>query len=867
MMIKIEDVKLVNFLSHVNSYVEFKAPINVILGPNGAGKSSIIDAIYFALFRDSPRGKKEDLIKKGKSSASVELTLLFGEHQVKIRREITRSSSENDLLYLDDKLLARGVASVNRELEKLIGLDNDSALSTIFIQQGRMEEVFNNLYDIFSKLLKIDKIEKLIDTNGPIKKYHDQLEEKYEFIKQQEPKLMEWKDSLTKLNEDINSLNSIISETNNKINNLMEKYNEEKKRLEEYEVRRQNYIKLISQKEQLVKQISDIKDEIEKLQEKVSNISYVEKEVEELRIYRDILPIVTAYTSKLSQLSMLDNYIERLNNDINDLKNKLEAKKRLEPQYTEYNELQQEQKRLEPQYTEYIAYAKSVEESEKLLKEREEELNKLQVPDINEITKRLEEKRKLAEELDEESGRIKAEEENLKDAIEKLDKSANKGVCPVCGRELSEHSRLQLITEYRAKLNELNNRKKEVQLQVNRIKNEIRDLEREKENAQRKANTALMLNEEIKRLKEEIDEKKRRVEELRGSYNAYLEIKRRVEERKSIVNEYMKYASYTQEKLDNLIKELEQKQEELERLEDEIEEIKRRTPILDLELVKSKVKDLEEKEKLLNELKGIAARLEVLKQQKEELQSRINNIERDIENLKYDESTYNALKVNVDNLQKQVNDFNVKLSEAKGRLNSLLEYKNQLEKSIHDFEALLSEKNKIEKALLKLEKLREALGKKYLQSYLINAAKGIVEEHLNDILARFDLSFTRVELDFSDSLGKKTKGNIVAYLPDGQKVTVNSLSGGEKIAVALALRLALAKLLIRDIGFIIMDEPTVFLDKQRRSDLLDVIRSATDIVPEIIIVTHDDEVVNVAEYVLEVNKEGESSKVIEGGGK
>jgi len=66
------------------------------------------------------------------------------------------------------------------------------------------------------------------------------------------------------------------------------------------------------------------------------------------------------------------------------------------------------------------------------------------------------------------------------------------------------------------------------------------------------------------------------------------------------------------------------------------------------------------------------------------------------------------------------------------------------------------------------------------------------------------------------------------------------------------------------LGFMILDEPTIHLDSQRRSELLNVIKESTNAVPQIIVVTHDEEVLRIADYVIRVEKLGDVSKVREG---
>jgi exonuclease SbcC len=76
---------------------------------------------------------------------------------------------------------------------------------------------------------------------------------------------------------------------------------------------------------------------------------------------------------------------------------------------------------------------------------------------------------------------------------------------------------------------------------------------------------------------------------------------------------------------------------------------------------------------------------------------------------------------------------------------------------------------------------------------------------------------------------------------------MDSLSGGEKVAVALALRLAIAQMVsLNKLDFIILDEPTIHLDEERRKSLVNIIsdffKEGLGPLSQIIIITHDAEI-------------------------
>lgn len=85
------------------------------------------------------------------------------------------------------------------------------------------------------------------------------------------------------------------------------------------------------------------------------------------------------------------------------------------------------------------------------------------------------------------------------------------------------------------------------------------------------------------------------------------------------------------------------------------------------------------------------------------------------------------------------------------------------------------------------------------------------------------------------------------------------LSGGEEDVVALALRLALAELVGdrqgHSLTLLMMDEAFGALDAERRQSLLDVLTSLRDRYEQVIVVTHIEDVAQVADRVLRVTRD------------
>ena len=117
-----------------------------------------------------------------------------------------------------------------------------------------------------------------------------------------------------------------------------------------------------------------------------------------------------------------------------------------------------------------------------------------------------------------------------------------------------------------------------------------------------------------------------------------------------------------------------------------------------------------------------------------------------------------------------------------------------------------------------------------------------IADRASEYIRRFGVGLSRIELK-----EKKRDVTIECYGTRGI-LDVESMSGGERVAVALALRFGVADLMGRGrIDFIILDEPTTHLDTERRRSLVRLItefntqESATAL-RQMIVVTHDEEI-------------------------
>jgi len=124
-----------------------------------------------------------------------------------------------------------------------------------------------------------------------------------------------------------------------------------------------------------------------------------------------------------------------------------------------------------------------------------------------------------------------------------------------------------------------------------------------------------------------------------------------------------------------------------------------------------------------------------------------------------------------------------------------------------------------------------------LRSWALN----LISEKASEYLAAFNVKIQRVSLE------EKARDVRISCYSGNTILDLESLSGGEKVSVALALRLGMAHILgASNLNFIILDEPTTHLDEERRKSLVNVLSQAFEAnlgsISQFIIITHDSEI-------------------------
>ena len=203
----------------------------------------------------------------------------------------------------------------------------------------------------------------------------------------------------------------------------------------------------------------------------------------------------------------------------------------------------------------------------------------------------------------------------------------------------------------------------------------------------------------------------------------------------------------------------------------------------------------------------------------------------------FDEKVFNNMKESIE--IKQAN-----LSELDQLLGAITENIRKSQTQIINIENIISELKLVRDYFEELNLIqnnvfnRDGAVAQSLRSWALNT----ISVKASEYLILLNTKIQRI------SLIEKSRDIGITCYSKKENLDLESLSGGEQVSVALALRLGMASLLgSSKLNLIILDEPTVHLDVERRKALVGVLSQLSNLSNiknpmQFIIISHDSEI-------------------------
>lgn len=919
-----KELKLKNFKSHINTTIKFNEGVSLIVGQNGAGKSSIFEAISFVLYKQYTGKKLKDLVRSNNDEIvdkmSVSLTFLANGINYKVIRERTKSSSKAILLQsskesFDFIPICTGDKEVNKEIEKILEMDADLFLNAIYVRQGEISDLVGKTpaerKQLISKLLKLEELEKAWKNSLPLINNFDKKLAKLKGLiesdstlsielKSKKQEFINYSERKEIIGKEIESLEINKKEIfDDKI-----KIEEEKRAFEEFNLRLDNEKKLLA----------SVKKQKDELQNQLDELIKMDSERGRLEKYSKKLPIYLNFEDACQKLLLLQKEEKKqkdLINKIDFLKNTLEEKKTA---HEDYLSLESKIKSLNEDKSKLTADLKLInqyeEDKSKLINDLKEEESNLKnfisktkevlgsfisddelqgIEDdfdfvnlrntADNLKIKLKEDLSLREnQINDLNKEINVSEINMtssKNSITELNTLEDK--CPICKSDISEDKKDELINSYADNI--VSN---EIKIKDNKSK--ILELNSFNKILSSKIDLIESFEKEIyanKNLSKNIIDYKKRISELNNKLTNLSDTNNKIKEFDDLlldadknINELKgRYDEYIGAKatLDSLIKDHEAQEElyiiqgnissELERIKEAIDSDVYLSTEISEEDLKLKIAELKEKDERFNELTVLLRRkpkvLSRLEEQKEEFKLKSLEIERlnkSINQSLYDEERYEKIKLLEESNSSKILKAKSEFSEISGKIAMILNRIKELEDSLKINKIYKENLKNTEKFLSLLNNIRTLYGKDGVQKTLRNASRPIIQKNTKEFFEKFNFNYSDLILD--------DNYEISLYGPEGE-AKLDMVSGGEKIAIALALRLGITQAMASgNIESILLDEPTIHLDDYRRKELIELLRDMS-VIPQMIIVTHDEDLESAADYIYKVEKTNGLSSVKE----
>lgn len=231
-----------------------------------------------------------------------------------------------------------------------------------------------------------------------------------------------------------------------------------------------------------------------------------------------------------------------------------------------------------------------------------------------------------------------------------------------------------------------------------------------------------------------------------------------------------------------------------------------------------------------------------------------------------------GLSEKIEQAEKDLHEINDELESVEQLEVLRKERRERLDDMRHDLRSVEKSVKEIGIEADDADEIRQACSDKGVPSMLLASILEDIEARQNDLLARLTSDrITRVEYK-SEREGKSTTNtksvlDVIVHTQSGWSRQYESLSGGERIRVMLSNLIAMVQVFNERAGgnlvsTLCLDEPFGAIDRDSIPIILDILNEALSdgIVDNVMIVTHESEVIEALPQRISVSSSGESTE-------
>ncbi len=877
--IQLEDIK-----SHREAVYEFARGTTAITGENGAGKTTLIEAVAWTLF-DLLDYKKDDFVRRGAKKGVVNVTFESGLDGREYR--VYRDTGTGYYVY--DPQLKTRIADkkdeVHRFLWQHLGVEPGTELKVLFkcaigVPQGTFTADFlatpAERKPIFDKLLRVEEYrqssDKLRETANFIKNKLSETEKRIAFS---EGKLADYE----RIETDFKAFSEQADELNKTLEEIEKQVAEKKETVKKFDETEARVIELKTAFEKLQNEkiradivLSQKENEKRQAEEAAAKIKAVEaehkthteaqariKELERERGEREKLNAEMAKTE--AAISNVKADQKRFAEDLKKAQDAHAEIEHLKPKIGEQENLEKHLDKLKNELASANAVEKQIANLEKKMKDLRDKFTKNQ-----EQIKTAEEKAKDAgefENLSKRDAELTQELAKLRAKLESDEKFQNEiknGLCPILSEKCLNLKPGQTLEGF------VSSQFGEVRARISVFENERKTLSVALRNS-REAGNSLAQLETLKEVKEEISKEgigyKSEKEQLEKQLENLPKLKAEINETET----KLKTLDDPRARVKHLEKEAAQEivirtkitdaESNFERLESERRiTVQKLESYKDLDALWAEWTDKRDttadahREFLANEtqaklLPEKTAQLKTATEEIEKLKTDLSKAENDFTEAEktYDREKHISEKANLSDAEKRFAETKANAEHARRRTEELKKELETLRAIRLEMQFEFKEKERLEKVFEATDFIRETLKK---------SAPLVARNYVYHVSLEANQMFREITGNAERTL-KWTEDYGIVLEEFGHERPFVNLSGGEQMAAALSVRLALLKQL-SDVRLAFFDEPTTNMDAARRERLAEQISHITErqTFDQLFVISHDDTFEGYVDNVISV---------------
>jgi len=874
--VKFDRIRLRNFRPYADADLDLRDGVTVIHGLNGSGKSSLLEACFFALYGSKAlEGTLDDVITNGEEAAEIDLHFTHAGASYHVHRRLRATGERTttaDCVLEGSDATVEGARDVRAFVADLLRMDAEAFVNCAYVRQGEVNQLINaspsQRQDVIDDLLQLGRLEEYRDRAGDARLgVEDVRSEKRGELRKVESQIeaAAAENPYAALDE----LESTLADVDERI----DRYEEQREKAErtkreaesvlaEYEEKRADLESVETDIETLESTIREAESERETLRERIGEarerIAELEREIDD-RLDAAGLDAATetAVEARRAELDEREASRREARNETNasatGLRN--QAANLAEKADDLADRATQVESRAEELRAEAADAAAAAEEHEESIAELEREASELAARfedaavDRGEAADRQADHRERRGEVRERVAELEATLASARERVAEAEALLAAGKCPECGQPVEESPHADRIDDDRERVAKLEADLTDARERVADLDERIDDLDGLVETEERLAE----IDRDRDRLEERAAEKRERAAELREEAAEHeaeaADLRERAAETREVAAEKREEAEEAETRVEALTAELESITEARERV-DAVEE--RLARIADLE---------DEIERHRERASGIEETNDERRERLAEKRARRDELHEAV-----DEDAIETARENRANAEEYLTDVEAELDALAERRGDLQTKIGGVRSDIEALESLREERDDLAARVAALDDLHaeaERLEATYgdLRAELRQRNVETLERLLNET---FDLvygndAYAHLRLDGDYELSVVQK--------DGSELDPTQLSGGERALFNLSLRCAIYRLLAEGIDGaapmppLILDEPTVFLDSGHVSRLVDLVTEMRDLgVAQIVIVSHDEELVGAADDLVRVEKDPRTNR-------